>query len=49
MRRPWQVALVFCICLAVVLAAMEWVSATALRMTQREIEAAWHSGAWTPH
>jgi signal transduction histidine kinase len=39
MKRPWQVALVFLVCLAVVLAAMGWVSATALRLTQREIEA----------
>lgn len=39
MRRPWHVALVFFICLAVVLAATGWVSVTALQMNQREVAA----------
>ena len=39
MRRPWHVALVFFICLAVVLVAMGWVSVTALQLNQREVAA----------
>jgi signal transduction histidine kinase len=36
MRRPWHVATLFCVCLAVVLAAMGWVSVTAWRLNERE-------------
>ena len=39
MRRPWHIALVFFICLAVVLVAMGWVSVTALQLNQREVAA----------
>ncbi len=39
MRRPWQVWTVFAICLGVVVAAMGWVSLTALRLGRAEARA----------
>jgi len=39
MKRPWQMWIAFGLCLAVVLAAMGWVSRTALRLGRAETEA----------
>lgn len=39
MNRPWQIWLSFGLCLAVVLAAMGWVSLTALRLEREQAEA----------
>ncbi len=39
MNRPWQIWLAFALCLAVVLAAMGWVSLTALSLDRAQTEA----------
>jgi len=39
MKRPWQIWLLFALCLSVVLAAMAWVSLTALRLDCAEAQA----------
>ena len=56
MNRPWKIWLVFGCALAVVLAAMGWVSLTALRLDRAQVQAssrpssrsasAWRCGAW---
>jgi signal transduction histidine kinase len=40
MKRPWQIAVVFGLCLAVVLAAMAWTSRQVLRLDRAQAEAA---------
>jgi len=39
MKRPWQIALVFTLALAVVLAAMGWISSEVLRLDRAQAEA----------
>jgi len=43
MNRPWQIAVVFALCLAVVLAAMGWISLEVLRLDRAEVEARQHA------
>ena len=39
MKRPWHVWIAFAACLAVVLAAMAWISMTALQLDRAETAA----------
>ena len=39
MRRPWHIWIAFAFCLAVVLAAMGWISLAALRLDRAEVQA----------
>ena len=44
MKRPWQIWAAFAVCLAVTLAAMGWVSRTALRLDRAQAETQQHAG-----
>ena len=39
MKRPWQVSIVFAVCLAILLAAMGWTTSTVVRLNQSEADA----------
>ena len=43
MNRPWQIGVAFALCLAVVLAAMGWISLEVLRLDRAEAEARRHA------
>ena len=43
MNRPWQIGIAFALCLAVVLAAMGWISLEVLRLDRAEAEARRHA------
>jgi signal transduction histidine kinase len=43
MNRPWKIWLVFGACAAVVLAAMGWISVTALRLDRLQLQASQHA------
>ncbi len=40
MNRPWKIWLAFGLCAAVLLAAMGWISGTALRLDRAQLQAA---------